>query len=631
MPSHYLQNLDSDTATDPITSNPILSAAMDAAARHVTRTEIAARKQEDITAESIEASGAVQAGIKEAASDVAFIKGTAQLAEFKAQNARIATYEEAGGIEFQKELMRALGVAGKELMQANKKYVNLKNREVTGVIDYFRKANEVSSAFYAAERVEDHRNDIAESISLINASQESISRALVTTKETLNKATIDAGSRVISTQAEVNAAKARLDSLASNATALRAGMAADATALNAKFDLVRFENTAINQAAREESHKLSVKQAEQQLTAWQEGSKARAIALEASKESLADIKDPHRKQLVAAQRLEGLEDIQAAQRVEAAYSSNVQIGQTVTGLPVEDVDTIIAQGMNAKTAGERLKYETLRNIGLREDATFGNTAGEALVTMLILDASAKAPPVKLLRDIHIAYINDKAAKKEALPKEEGAAKAEFTAFAKVVYKGHAANIKAGDESNPYQAAPMAVLAEYTAVKESALYKNVLEAVAMKEFNAKGVYKATLAGISAGTVSIEEAAAGIETLFKTAANHNNDTKMFQRAGLPIQESYTTEIIDPPFMSAREVGATTGAALATAAVAGTAILAATPPGAVVSTAALIAGTVLGSNVTALGPEPYPLTDSTKREEVMHALVTLIAAESKIGSLF
>jgi hypothetical protein len=635
MPSHYLQNLNQQTTKtntpDPVRSNPIIAAAMDAAAMHVTKTEIAARKQEDITAETLEASGIIQTGITDVAKDKAIIAGYAGLAEFKAQNARIATYEEAGGIEFQKELMQALGAAGKELIQANNEFETVQNREVTGVIDYFRKANEVNRAFFRAENAEDRRNDIAENISLINSSQESIARALVTTKETVNKGVIDAGSSILATEAEVSAAKARLDSLGANATALRAGMAADATALNAKFDVVRFENEAINQEAREEAHVLTVASANRQAQAWIEGAPARATALELQRESLADIQDPVRKQLVAAQRLEDVEQLEADNRRMTIYTANVQAGQSVTGLPIEDADTIVAQGMEAKTAGERLRYETLRNIGLREKAAFGYTPGEALEVISIVRANPKVSAVRLLMEGNRDYIASKVAAKETIPKDaDPLRKTEFNAFIAKEYAIHAANIKSGDESNPYQAAPMAVLAEYTAVKESSLYKTVLEPMAMKEFDAKSIYKATLAGISAKTISIEKAAIGLETLFKTAALHNNETKLFQRAGLPMQESYTTEIIDPSVIPVGAIGAATGAALATAALTTAAVVTA-PATALVTATVLGASTLLGAGITALDPTPYPLIDSTKREEVMHALSTLIAAEAKIGDLF
>jgi len=602
--------------------NPILAAARTAVERASVKADVAIAAQTKSTAEIATTSEYIQESIQNKAKDVQLIDMVSGLAELEAQNSKIATYEAAGGIDFQKELMTAYVSAGKELIDANKELEAARDVPTTGLISYFSNLTKVNEAYYKAEGIEDKRDDIGETIAGINAAQESIARAVTTTKKTVNTATIDAGRRGVAEQANIDAAEIKLEAIRDNATALRSGMTADAQQVAIKLELVRLENTVTNQKAREAEAKATQQRHEETMKNYKSGAAARAVALEIAQEDLKNIKDPKRRELRQAKIDKELRDIESDKRVEAIYATNVQIGQAVTGNPIDEAEVVIDRKMNAGTVKERLKIEKLQQIGQREDNAFGLSVGDANETISITGADPSLPPVKLIVKLRQDYERTVTSDPQReVPKTQIAYNQELDAHAKPIISAWRREIKAGDASNPFQAPPMAVLIKRKAVRDSALFQKVPAFAEMKEFNAKLLYETAVAGIASKAITMEEAALGLETIFDGAVDHNNETEMFTRAGLLAQDSYITEIVEPPLFSERTTGATGGAALGVSAAA----VAAAPVAA--SVAAVGSAAYLGSYITGIVPEPYPLVDSTKRVEIMNALTKLIAVKASL----
>lgn len=621
------------TSTESLDINPILAAARTAVEASIGKTEVAAARQEILTEEAFVAAGVVQESIQDKAKDAQIINTVASTADLKAQNTRINALEAAGGSEFLTDLMAELGETTQEFKAAQDEVQEIQNRPVEGVLDYF--AQQFALILPETRLAETKRrvDATAAAIGTISQAQESVTRAVATTKKTVNVASIEAGNRAVAEQANIDAATSKLASLRDNAAALRAGMAADATVVSNKIKLVELHNSEVNQKVREEEHAFQVEAHKARLKQYEEGAVARRVALTTAEENLADIQDPKRKRLVGAQRDKLLKDIDDDLKNEAVFSTNVQIGQTVTGTPMETAPTIVKQGMQAPTAKERIKYDKLNQIGMRPDSAFGLSPGDALETISITGADPKLEPVKLLVTLNQDYQKTVAADaKRSLPKTQAAYTAEFDTHVKPILAGWRKEIKEGDTTNPFQAPPMSVLAERKAVQDSTLFKKILAPMAMKEFNGKKLYEAALTGVASKEITLEEAALGIETIFEAAVDHNNETKMFTRAGIPAQTSYISEIVEPAFFSSRTIGATAGAGLGTAAVAATGALATTPPGAAAAIVTVGLSTLVGSNIENLGPAGFALTDSTDRTEIMRTLTKLIANERSIfGGIF
>ena len=395
---------------DP-TQNPILRSAMKSATALAAKAEVSAAKQEQITAETLSASGLIQDAIGEAAKDKVLIKGVAANAELKAQNAKISTLEAAGGIEFQRELMSAFVEAGKDLIEANKERAESKESIVSSIIDLARKDLGMSTAESRANDAEDRRDDIGETITGINTAQETIVRSVNSSKKVVTVGTIEANADLIQQQAAIDSANAKLASLRDNAAALRAGMSADAAAVQAKIQVVGLKNTAENQQARrvEQAHQEEVFQ--QRLTEYEANAPTRIAQRELTQLQLLEAKNPDRSKILQMQRDKQIGQSEDDIRFEALFTTNVRAGQTSLGLPVEDAVTIIRQGMKAGTAKERAYYQKLRQTGLREGAAYGNSPADALETISITGADPSLPAASMLIALNQSYLSDKTSKR----------------------------------------------------------------------------------------------------------------------------------------------------------------------------------------------------------------------------
>ena len=610
---------------DPIT-NPILAQVQAAVNNYSTEANIALEKQKAISEKASGLTDVISKAIADKASADQVIETVKLTEEAKAQNATIETYDAAGGIEFQKELMKSYVATGKKLIAADQAYIDAQKRPTEGVLDYFAKINEVNQAWHVANDLEDKRNDIATTITGINAAQESISRAVATTKHTVNNETIAANNQAIAAVSTTNAAKAKLAGLSTNAEMLSRDMAANATQMKAKIEIYNLHNTEESQIARRKDQEFREKSQAQQIKQWEEGDKLRKVQLEKAELDLKDAKDPTRIAALQAQREKILKDFEDTNKFEAEYITGVQRAQASLGLPVDDPATI--KILRTSSAKSKEKFDALYNTGSQEEITYGNTPSQAALN-LNKTGQGKTVPVMLLEDLKRGFQNSFDVDHPP-PKKAAEAAVMFDEYVAKQQEKWSKNIKEGEATNPYQAPPMPVLIEnYANVKDSKLVTNVPGFTDMAEFSPKRIYQIAVAGIAAGQVTPEEAAIGIEGIFKAAVIHNNNSKMFDRIGLNKQTSYRSEIIGPPVFSSSSLGAAGGAGLGVGAVAAVG----TAPISVPALIAVGGAAVLGSKADIpFLPGKFPITDNLDRTQILQAITKMISNDESIfGGLF
>ena len=443
-------------ATTESELNPILDAARKSATAFAKKAEASATKQEQITADMLTSSGLIVESTKNIAKDKVLIAQTANRANLEAQNKAIAALEAGGDIPFQIELMSAFKDAGKDLIEANKERAATNEDFLAGVVDGLRSAIGLSTAETRAEEAEDRRDDIGETIVGINTAQESIVRSINSTNKTLNTAGIEATSNVIKSQADIEAAKAQLNGLTHNSTALSRSMTASAQDVSAKIRLVELAHAETNQAAREKGFAQQEEAHAQRLIEWSTNSKARALALERAELDLSFARDPKTIALKAATRDRAFANMQDSIAFEADFISNVQNGQAALGLPVETAATIKLQGMNAKTVGERDRYLKLRQTGMRE-GDFGLSPADAFQTLATTGGNPDLPAVGMLIGLNQSYLTAKGSDK--IPKDQKVYNQEFDAHVKPQIADMRAEIKSGDSTNIFHAPSMVELGE----------------------------------------------------------------------------------------------------------------------------------------------------------------------------
>ena len=583
--------------------NPILDAAASASTNLATKTEVAITKQEQITANTRTATEIVKESIVEEGRNLGIVAEIANLADLNAQRQAQAALKAAGGIAYQTGLIKLYKEAGDTLIEANDELAE--SKEDIGSIfgDFFRRQVGLSTAESRAELAEDRRDDIGETILGINTAQESIVKSIQSTKETLTAASTEASANAAKEQIDIKAAKAQLEGFALNSAAVARSMALIASDVQNKIRMVELQNSTINQAAREKAFQQQEEAHAQRLIEWETNSKARAAALEKAELDLTFAKDPKTIALRTATRDRAFQNMQDTIAFEASFISNVQKGQAALGLPIETAEAIRFQGMNAKSIKEREYYKSIRQVGLRE-GKYGQSPADALETISTSGVNPDLPAARMLISLNQGYLSSLG--REKIPKTQALYNQAFDKYAKSEIASDRKEIKTGDSTNVFHAPPMSVLAERADVQASKLYKVALEPQKMKEFNDIRIYELALAGIASKELTIEEAVLGLETIFNAAVDQNNESKMFDRAGITPQTSYISKIIPSSFLSS----------------------AASAPlhiGAAIFTAGATASRTLAGIKTALRFPPMPLTDSTNPTHIRNTVARLIATSA------
>ncbi len=600
-----------ENAQEQMQVNPILQAA-NAIQKSARETETLKDQQRLNERESTAASRVIEESVQDKARDQQLIALTSQLADMKAQNDRIAAFESAGGIDFLKELNAELASTTREMIAAQNEVESITENAPKGMLGAIAQEFKLLGPTVKLDAAQNRVRNLQGAIAGITNSQESISRAVATAKKSVTTGSIDAGQRAIAEQANIDAANARLDAIRENGSNIRLSMSLSAADVASKLEMAKLRNTETNQAAREKEHTLQVAAMEQRSAQFEEGRVARELALERATEELADVRDPKRKALLEAQRDAALADIQDKEALRASIVADVQVGQTVTGNPVEQPAVVMQQVQKADVATKR-KYNKLRQVALREDHAFGLSPADALETVSITGADPKLPPIQLLSKLNTSYMKDIASDPaRSTPKTQEAYNQEFDAHVKPIISAWKREIKEGDASNPFQAPSMVELRERADVKSTELFKKFPAFQEMKEFAPRRLYDAAVAGIASKEITLERAALDLETIFNAAVDHNNETKMFSRIGIAPQTAYNAEIVESPDLL-KWATPVLGVA------AGVVSKLDTP---------VLAGLQLGFTSTSVSG----VIDNTDRTQIMQALNKIMAQKSvELGGLF
>lgn len=610
--------------------NPILEQAKAATAKANSVLSTASDQQDSIAKKTDAASTTLTNAAKEKARSISIIENQKATAELQAQNARIKAFNAAGGGDYLTGLMKELKSTTNEVLKAQQVVEDIQSKPVNGILDLVSQSLDLLGPGDKLQAAKQRQATITQSIANITGAQESITRAVATTKETFNNATIAASSNAIAAEGQAAAAKAELDGLSMNSQAVARGAAATVSQMNSMIETYKLGLTEENQAIRRKNQEFTEKAQTQKIKQWEDGAALRSKELERVDLQLKDLKDPTRIAAVTAQREEIVKKHADNLAFEANYVAGVQRAQASLGQSVETPEVI--RTLRLSDVKSKDKYDRLYKMGNKDSVEFGTTPAAASANLSVTGAS-KTPPVMLLETLKRGFQDEisKSMDKKALSKPGAMQDTAFNSYVANVVKSWESNIKAGDATNPYQAPPMEVLAHYPNVTDTKLYKDILAPMDMKELEPKRIYDAAITGIEAGTIKLEEAAMDIESLFKAVAIHNSNSKMFSRIGLPNQTSYKTEIVPPELFSERSLGAAGGAGLGLGALAAAGYVASAPVSIPASIAVVGGSAFLGSQTKGIFAPDFPVTDSLDRTQITQALIKLQTDKHSLGSFF
>lgn len=492
-------------------------------------------------------------GIKSSASNDVITQVAEQTAQLQVQNQSNAILQAAGGTEAQVTLMTQLNEQGNKVDSILASSEDIMDDEHTGlsiidgVINSFRNIDNRIQLKHAVAS----ENHTVNRINNVSAAQESFARTNSLNKQSLNEAVIAANSRKIEQLATIDAQKQELTNLHNNSAALLTINQADAGVTRSLLQAYELQGKTEARAIQREQIEFRRESMVQQRAEWETRKPMMKAQLETAELNLATARatNPSAVPAQIAKNEQISKEIAAGLELEKQQVEQVQRAQAAANSPVETAEVI---NKRFATPATRQRYIDLQVIGSSENPTYGVTPAEAFKNFrTVIDPTGNlplTPKTAVLKEIsdkqQAAYAASKVGK---VPKDEETLMADYDANAQAVMISYASDIKAGDQTNPYQAPPMEVLAGKKSVAESVLYQKVLADQNLTEVVPQQIMDHALNGIRAGLVSPEEAAAGIDTLFTAAAVHNN-TNMggFQRVGLGEfnQISYLTQVVNTP---------------------------------------------------------------------------------------
>lgn len=479
------------------------------------------------------------------------ITATAQMnADLQAQNSTIDAFEASGGAEIQAQLMATLKQDGDRVAALLDEKSDIVDDEFTGIGLIDGVINELRSfqTDLEIDAATAQQNQTLTQIQATTAATESFAKANALTKKTLNQGVIEANYKAIEAEGKIRGAEASLKGMKDNADAMVRLVNADQRGVANLLQVWRLEGEAEGRAITRERQSFQREQMQFAREKWEIDLPAAEINLKTAQLRLKTAQTTNSSDIQAAlanneAAVKRHEDQVATQET---LVNSVSRGQALAGLPVDDRETII-WGLKNSDKLVRAKYVRLQELGGVTNPVLGQTPFEARESLSIIDPSGNVEPtagIQMLDQATKVLIEKYRKDPKGIPKDEETIKSDFNEAAKIMASAAANDIREGDASNPYQSPSMPILASYKSVKESSLYKKVLEPMAMKETSPQRIFDATIAGVIAKTVSPEEAAAGIEAVFDAAAAHNNTYQGgFRRVGLPNQVSYNSFIRRP----------------------------------------------------------------------------------------
>lgn len=490
-------NQNPKTPSTAKTELEIVSPILREAESYAARTEQRTKQQEELISQQTSVTDEITKAAEKSVRSAEVISRQQAVADLEAQNANIDVFKAAGGTDF-------LVTLAKEQKDAAQRVIDLTNKidsargKSTGVFDAIITELALIPQQIQLEGAIDEFNSLNTSARNINAMTESSARAHALTRKSINQAVIKAQQEQISAESQVKLGEMKLETLKTNADQLDAMMAADAKLLSARLQAYQIRNSEEDRKIRREQLALATAAAERQRKDWEQG------------------KD-----------------------IEAATVQAIQAAQAIANQPVETEEAIMF-GLQARSPAIRDKYETLFVIGASQNEQIGSTPADSLINMMKISSTGvpDTPEFSILEEL-----NTEIRLQPTPPKNQDEYTAAVNSLADTKAEQFLNKIVTGDQSNWYHAPPMSVLtANSEAVRNSELYKEVLEPMEMEEIDPERIITSAAAGVRAGKISVETAAADIATIFTAAGDYNNVTKKFKRIGLPEQTEYNTVISD-----------------------------------------------------------------------------------------
>lgn len=539
-----------DKATKQATVKPVgtkLSAVEEALAASGARADKFVAASEKNLKAAEDATGAITAAIADI-SAANQISARANLnANLKQQSANIDIFEAAGGFENQIKMMATIREDSEDieaLLNRRKLITSGKGTteegETLSFIGRLVRVNAIDKQLKSKQReLSASRTQISD----ITGAQEAFASANTHTKKTLNEGVIEANMKHIAADGRQEAAKQELTNIHSNAAALTNLAAADQRSVSNLMAAFRLEGEAEQRVIAKEAQTFRRESMKNSREVWLSERDQRAVNLESSTLRLNTAKTTNPTDLKAA-----IANNQAAVKrhndnlvLEEQIIDGVQRAQSMAGIPVEEHQLIVRKFKDPRTAE---KYIRLQEIGGVENPVFGPTPADSQSTMQLIDEAGtgtQTKGTKLLKQITAEFTEDLQRLGANAPKDEEAMKSLYNKKADDFMDKQAAEIKAGDQSNPYIAPPMAVLADKRSVNSTALYQKVLKAMGMVETDPQRIMDAGLAAMVAKVITADELSSGIEAIFEAAAAHNNTNEGgFTRVGLPTQKTYNVKL-------------------------------------------------------------------------------------------
>lgn len=532
---------DSKAKAQPVSALEAVQTSLLKQAAFVDRTR--STLEEDVT-KTKSATTVIANAISEASAATKTIERTRLTADLQAQNATIDLFELSGGAEQQRKLMALrrededdLEVLLNQKSELAKSFINF---PIIGEeINKFRSAR--LNAQIAAKQAE--LNQTNSRIGNSTAAQESFFKANMLTKKTLNEGTIEAEMKKIAANGRKEGAKQELENIHSNATAMTNLAVADQRGISNLLTAFRLEGEAEQRVIARETQEFRKESMKNSREVWLSEREQRGVNLESSILRLNTAKTTNPTDLKAA-----IANNEAAVKrhndnlaLEEQIIDGVQRAQSMAGIPVEEHQLIVRKFKDPRTAE---KYVRLQEIGGVEKPVFGLNAAEAQSTMLLIDEAGtgkQTKGTKLIKQITAEFTDDLQKLGANIPKDEESMKALYNKKADDFMDKQSTEIKAGDQSNPYIAPPMATLTAKRSVAETPLYQKVLKPMDMVEADPQRIMDAGLAALAAKVISATELASGVEAIFEAAAAHNNTNEGgFKRVGLPSQTTYNVRL-------------------------------------------------------------------------------------------
>lgn len=537
-------------------TNPILDAASSLEAvkkAQRSSSEQLAQTRTDIQTgieRADEISDVMMGAVRDVSMADQIISLTAENADLKAQNTTINVFKASGGAEAQVERMERLVVDSARVEELLNKKSDIVDDEFTGIGLIDSAINEIRSVRVDSQinAAVQERNQTVSEISNISAATESANVTNSITRETLNSASIESGQKRIASVATLDGARLELENIHSNASSMSALSSADARFVENLISVYRLEGEAESRAFQTEQIKFERERLEIRKASLPKEVELADINLESARLNLESSKAlGPAKQAAALNSFESaVEDRRLVEAERSAIVDQVQRGQQLTLGSNEDAATILFGIEQPGIVGEA--YARLFLAGTNKtNPVIGSTPSEANNTLLLVDPNSNAKRTKAINTIYNirnVLTNRYAASPTGAPRDQATLDANFNSEAVNYIAPYIQEIKLGDNSNPFQAPPMATLTSNSSVTRSALYRKILRPMSMQETNHERIMEAAVNGFVSGTISSEEAAQGITDMFNTAAAYNSTFEGgLERVGLGRQTTYNVLIPAP----------------------------------------------------------------------------------------